>query len=67
MTTGIDASVAIINPQTRYLSQDILVNSTGQSTLNRSYRDINTPRHVEPAAKLELSPEALEYRQRWQR
>lgn len=67
MTTGIDASVAIINPQTRYLSQDILVDSTGQSTLNRRYREVNTPQHVEPAAKLELSPEALEYRQRGQR
>ena len=66
MTAGIDASVAIVNPQTRYFSQDILANSTGQSTLNRSYRDVNRPIHVEPAAKLQLSPEALEYLQRSQ-
>lgn len=59
--------VAIVNPQTRYLSQDILVNSTGQSSLNRSYRDVNTPIHVEPAAKLQLSLEALEYLERRQR
>jgi len=54
------------NPQTRYLSQDIMVNSTGSVSLNRSYRDVNQPIHVEPAAKLELSPEALEYLQRTQ-
>ena len=47
------------NPQTRYWSQDILVNSTGSSSLNRSYRDVNQPIHVEPAAKLFLSLEAL--------
>ena len=47
------------NPQTRYISQDILVNSIGSSSLNRSYRDVNQPIHVEPAAKLYLSPEAL--------
>ena len=55
-----------VNPQTRYYSQDIMVNSTGSNSLNRSYRDVNTPIHVEPAAKLELSPEALEYLQRTQ-
>lgn len=54
------------NPQTRYLSQDIMVNSTGSVSLNRSYRDVNQPIHVEPAAKLQLSPEALEYLQRSQ-
>lgn len=54
------------NPQTRYLSQDIMVNSTGSVSLNRSYRDVNQPIHVEPAAKLQLSPEALEYLQRTQ-
>ena len=47
------------NLQTRYLSQDILVNSTGSVSLNRSYRDVNQPIHVEPAAKLFLSLEAL--------
>jgi hypothetical protein len=36
-----------------------MVNSTGSSSLNRSYRDVNQPIHVEPAAKLYLSPEAL--------
>ena len=67
MTAGIDASVvATVNPQTRYMSQDILVNSTGQSSLNRSYRDVNRPIHVEPAAKLQLSLQALEYLQRSQ-
>lgn len=48
-----------INPQARYLSQDIMVNSTGSSSLNRSYREVNQPIHVEPAAKLFLSLEAL--------
>ena len=50
-----------VNPQTRYYSQDIMVNSTGSNSLNRSYRDVNNPIHVEPAAKLYLSPEALEH------
>lgn len=52
------------NLQYRYLSQDIMVNSTGSVSLNRSYRDVNQPIHVEPAAKLELSPEALEWLRR---
>ena len=47
------------NLQTRYLSQDILVNSIGSVSLNHSYRDVNQPIHVEPAAKLLLSLEAL--------
>ena len=47
------------NLQARYLSQDILVNSTGSVSLNRSYRDVNQPIHVEPAAKIFLSPEAI--------
>lgn len=51
----------IPNPQVRYLSQDIMVNSTGSNSLNRSYRDVNNPIHVEPAAKLYLSPEALDH------
>ena len=52
-------SISVNNPQSRYWSQDIMVNSTGSSSLNRSYRDVNQPIHVEPAAKLYLSPEAL--------
>lgn len=52
------------NPQTRYWSQDIMVNSTGSSSLNRSYRDVNNPIHIEPAAKLFLSPDALNYLKR---
>lgn len=52
------------NLQYRYLSQDIMVNSTGSVSLNRSYRDVNQPIHVEPAAKLQLSPEALEWLRR---
>ena len=51
----------IPNPQVRYLSQDIMVNSTGSNSMNRSYRDVNNPIHVEPAAKLYLSPEALNH------
>ena len=47
------------NLQARYLSQDILVNSIGSTSLNRSYRDLNQPIHVEPAAKLFLSIEAI--------
>ena len=47
------------NLQARYLSQDILVNSTGSASLNRSYRDVNLPIHVEPAAKIFLSLEAI--------
>ena len=47
------------NLQARYLSQDILVNSTGSVSLNRSYRDVNQPIHVEPAAKIFLSLEAI--------
>jgi hypothetical protein len=38
---------------------DILVNSVGGCPTNRSYRDISSPIHVEPAAKLRLSPQAL--------
>lgn len=53
-----------VNPQTRYYSQDIMVNSTGSNSLNRSYRDVNNPIHVEPAAKLFLSPNALNYLKR---
>lgn len=55
---------AVTNPQSRYWSQDIIVNSTGSNSLNKSYRDVNQPIHVEPAAKLMLSLEALEYLQR---
>jgi len=40
-------------------SQDILVNSISGRPLNMSYRDVNNPIHVEPAAKLFLSPGAL--------
>ena len=40
-------------------SQDILVNSISGRPTNSSYRDVNNPIHVEPAAKLFLSPEAL--------
>jgi len=40
-------------------SQDTLVNSTGGTTINQSYRNVSSPVHVEPAAKLFLSPEAL--------
>jgi len=39
---------------------DILVNSVGGQRLNGSYRDVNHPIHVEPAARLHLSPQALE-------
>jgi hypothetical protein len=49
-----------VNPQIRYWSQDIMVNSTASSNLNQSYRDVNQPIHVEPAAKLFLSPAALQ-------
>jgi hypothetical protein len=52
-------SIFNTNLQTRYLSQDILTNSTSSVSLNRSYRDVNQPIHVEPAAKLFLSLEAL--------
>lgn len=50
----------IISVLQKYLSQDILVNSIGSSSLNQSYRDVNRPIHVEPAAKIYLSPEAIE-------
>lgn len=40
-------------------SQDTLVNSIAGRPLNQSYRDVNNPIHVEPAAKLFLSPAAL--------
>jgi len=40
-------------------SQDTLVNSISGVQLNQSYRNVNSPIHVEPAAKLFLSPEAL--------
>lgn len=53
-----------VNLQARYLSQDIMVTSVASHSLNHSYRDVNRPIHVEPAAKLQLSPEALEYLQR---
>jgi len=46
-------------PSLIYRSQDILVSSVGSVKLEKSYRDVNTPIHVEPAAKLFLSPEAL--------
>jgi len=52
-----------VNGQIRYHSQDIMVNSVGSSSLNQSYRNINQPIHVEPAAKLQLSPAALSYLQ----
>ena len=53
-----------VNLQTRYVSQDIMVTSVASQGLNHSYRDVNRPIHVEPAAKLELSPEALAYLKR---
>ena len=40
-------------------SQDTLVNSISGRPLNKTYRDVNNPIHVEPAAKLFLSPAAL--------
>jgi hypothetical protein len=40
-------------------SQDTIVNSISGRPTNKSYRDINNPIHVEPAAKLFLSPDAL--------
>ena len=53
-----------INPmahlQERYISQDIMVTSMSSVSLNRSYRDVNQPIHVEPAAKIQLSQEALD-------
>jgi len=45
------------NPQDRYRAQDIMVNSVG----NKSYRNVNAPVHVEPAVKIQLSQEALDY------
>jgi hypothetical protein len=41
------------------MSNDILVNSIGGVSVNQSYRNVNQPIHVEPAAKLFLSPAAL--------
>ena len=57
---NVSHSLTRVNPQIRYWSQDIMVNSTGSSNLNKSYRDVNQPIHVEPAAKLLLSPAALQ-------
>lgn len=46
-------------PSQIYRSQDTIVNSVGSIRLEKSYRDVNNPIHVEPAAKLYLSPEAM--------
>ena len=46
-------------PSLIYKSQDTVVNNLGSIRLEKSYRNINNPIHVEPAAKLFLSPEAL--------
>lgn len=42
------------------MADDVLVNSIGGVPTNQSYRNVNQPIHVEPAAKLYLSPAALE-------
>lgn len=42
------------------MSTDTAVNSLGGISVNQSYRNVNHPIHVEPAAKLYLSPAALE-------
>lgn len=49
------------NPQDRYRAQDIMVNSVGSVALNKSYRNVNAPVHVEPAVKIQLSQEAMDY------
>jgi len=41
------------------MHDDTTVNSLGSVRINKSYRDVNNPIHVEPAAKLFLSPDAL--------
>lgn len=46
-------------PSQIYRSQDMIVNSVGSVRLEKSYRDVNNPIQVEPAAKLYLSPEAM--------
>lgn len=43
----------------QWVAQDTSVNSIGGIRVNPSYRQVNQPIHVEPAAKLYLSPEAL--------
>ena len=43
----------------QWVAQDTSVNSIGGRPINQSYRNVNQPIHVEPAAKLYLSPEAL--------
>jgi len=43
----------------QWVVQDTAVNSIGSIPVNASYRDVNNPIHIEPAAKLYLSPEAL--------
>ncbi len=48
------------NPQDRYRAQDIMVNSIGSVALNKSYRNVNEPVHVEPAVKIQISQEAME-------
>lgn len=40
-------------------SQDTVVNSIGGRPINKSYRNVNNPIHVEPTAKLFLSLDAL--------
>lgn len=58
----VDAIMAVtprVNPQVRYWSQDIMVNSTASVNVNQSYRDVNQPIHVEPAVKLQITPDTL--------
>ena len=55
------------NPQDRYRAQDIMVNSVGSVALNQSYRNVNAPVHVEPAVKIQFSPEALDILRRMEK
>jgi len=41
------------------ISENTVQNSLGSISVTASYREVNSPIHVEPAAKLSLSPEAL--------
>ena len=51
----------------QWVVQDIVVNSLGSQPVNQTYRDVTRPIHVEPAAKIYLSPEALALvTQEWQ-
>ncbi|NDG29731.1 hypothetical protein EB118_06515 [bacterium] len=43
----------------QWVVQDTAVNSIGSRPVTASYREVNNPVHVEPAAKLYLSPEAI--------